>query len=311
MKVLEEEGEKMSIKLKGGKKNLRNEKAMMKLIIDIANSDERIRAVYMNGSRVNPNVQKDIFQDYDIVFVVTQTEAFLSDKNWITSFGEIAIIQEPNSKKFGWGNNHDYQSSYTWLILFKDGNRIDLRIEVKEIALERYLSDTLTKKLLDKDNFLPSIPPSNDKTHWIKPPTNADFLGCCNEFWWCLNNVAKGIARNQMSYAMRMYTEVVHSQLDKMIEWYIGMNNEFALSTGMWGKYFSEYLPLEFYDMYLHTYSNCNLDNFWDAIFNSCELFRVIAMQVSMKFDYKYNIKDEENMMVYLNKIKMDGTKEK
>ncbi|MGL4760128.1 MAG: aminoglycoside 6-adenylyltransferase [Sarcina sp.] len=283
---------------------MRDEQVMMKLILNTANSDERVRAVYMNGSRVNPNVKKDIFQDYDIVFVVEEIQSFLDDKNWISLFGEYAIVQEPNSRDFGWGNNHDFNSSYTWLMLFEDGNRIDLHVEVKAIALERYFSDTLTQKLLDKDDFLPEIPPSNDRTHWIKPTQKEMYLGCCNEFWWCLNNVGKGIGRNEIPYAMRMYTEIVHSQLDKMIEWYIGMDNNFAISTGMWGKYFSKYLPIEFYDMYLNTYSDCDLSNFWDAIFTSCELFSIIAKQVSYKFDFEYNIKDEESIMLYLKNIK-------
>lgn len=283
---------------------MRNEETMMKLILETANSDERIRAVYINGSRVNPNIKKDIFQDYDIVFIVTETKSFLDDKSWINLFGEIAILQEPNSRDFGWGSNHDSSNSYTWLMLFKDGNRIDLHIEVKDVALEGYLSDTLAQKILDKDDFLPVIDAPNDMTHWIKPPTKEIYLGCCNEFWWCLNNVGKGIKRNQIPYAMRMYTEIIHPQLDTMIEWYIGMNNNYTISSGMWGKYFSEYLPIEFYDMYLKTYSDCNLSNFWDAIFTCCELFKIIAKHVSKKFNYLYNIKDEENIMLYLHNLK-------
>lgn len=283
---------------------MRNEHEMFELILNIAKADERIRAVYMNGSRVNQNVKKDIFQDYDIVFVVTETKSFLEDKSWISLFGETAIVQEPNSEDFGWGSNHDYTHSYTWLMLFKDGNRIDLQIEVKDIALEGYFSDTLTLNLLDKDNFLPKIAPANDTTHLIQPPTKQIYLGCCNQFWWCLNNVAKGIARNQIPYAMRMYTEVVHSELDRMVEWYIAMNHGFTISTGMWGKYFREYLPSEFYDMYLKTYSDCDCNNFWNAIFTACELFRVIAVHVSDKFDYVYNINDDESIMAYLNAVK-------
>ena len=54
----------------GGYKNMRSEKEMMGLILNTAREDERIRAVIMNGSRVNPNVKRDCFQDYDIVYVV-------------------------------------------------------------------------------------------------------------------------------------------------------------------------------------------------------------------------------------------------
>lgn len=283
---------------------MRNEDEMYDLILKIAKADERIRAVYMNGSRVNPSVKKDIFQDYDIVFVVTETQSFLQDKSWISLFGEIAIVQEPYSKEFGWGSDHDCERSYGWLMLFKDGNRIDLHILVKDAALEDYYSDTLTLKLLDKDDFLPELPLANDRAHWIKAPEKQTYLGCCNEFWWCLNNVAKGIARNQMPYAMRMYTEIVHTQLDQMIEWYIAMNHNFTISTGMWGKYFREYLPSEFYDMYLKTYSDCDSNNLWHAIFTACELFRMLAVQVSDQFGYEYNAKDEENMIAYLKAVK-------
>lgn len=48
---------------------MRNEKERFDLILGVAERDERIRAVYINGSRTNPNVPKDMFQDYDIVYV--------------------------------------------------------------------------------------------------------------------------------------------------------------------------------------------------------------------------------------------------
>lgn len=284
---------------------------MFEVILSIAKEDERIRAVYMNGSRTNPKVEKDIFQDYDIVFVVLETASFIKDKNWLNLFGEIAIVQEPDSNDFARGSKQDSSLSYTWLMLFKDGNRIDLHIEVKEIALESYFSDTLTQKLLDKDDFLPEIPPASDKTHWIEAPTKEMYRACCNEFWWCLNNVGKGIARKQIPYAMRMYTEVVHSQLDEMIEWYIGMNNDFAISSGMWGKYFSKYLPGEYYNMYLNTYSDCKVEDFWQAIFTACKLFSIIAKEVSEKLNYPYNINEEEGIILYLKSIKSKGYKKK
>ncbi len=41
---------------------MRREKEMFDLILGIAREDERIRAVYMNGSRTNPNAPKDIFR---------------------------------------------------------------------------------------------------------------------------------------------------------------------------------------------------------------------------------------------------------
>lgn len=281
---------------------MRTEKEMFDLILGIAQKDERIRAVYMNGSRANPNVEKDKYQDYDIVYVVTETASFLGDKAWTSMFGEIAMVQEPDSNDLGWGVNADHSRSYCWLMLFKDGNRIDLNIQTREAVCQEYTTDTLTVPLLDKDNILPPIPASNDRGYLIQSPLKSKYDGCCNEFWWCLNNVAKGILRDQQPYAMRMYNEVVHIELDKMLEWYIGTNTGFAVSVGMWGKYFKEYLPSELYELYTKTYAG--FDMLWQAVFTACELFRTVAPAVAEYFGYTYNQDDDTNMTQYLIKMK-------
>ena len=71
---------------------MRCEKEMFDLLVRTAKKDDRIRAVYMNGSRANPNAKKDIFQDYDIVYVVRDVLSFLEEENWIQVFGEILIM---------------------------------------------------------------------------------------------------------------------------------------------------------------------------------------------------------------------------
>ena len=55
---------------------MRSEEEMMHLILQVAKDDERVRAVYLNGSRTNHNAPKDRFQDYDVVYVVTDTKPY-------------------------------------------------------------------------------------------------------------------------------------------------------------------------------------------------------------------------------------------
>jgi hypothetical protein len=43
--------------------SMRSEREMFALILSVANRDNRIKAVYMNGSRANTNVKKDILDD--------------------------------------------------------------------------------------------------------------------------------------------------------------------------------------------------------------------------------------------------------
>lgn len=159
---------------------MRSEKEMFELILEVAQRDERIRAVYMNGSRTNPSAPKDIFQDYDIVYVVTETASFLKDKNWIRIFGDLIMLQEPDKND---QSESTFHRSYGYLMLFQDGNRIDLHLQTKEAMLDEYLNDKLTIPLLDKDDCLPHIPDSTDIDYHVKQPTEGRFMSCCNDFW--------------------------------------------------------------------------------------------------------------------------------
>jgi aminoglycoside 6-adenylyltransferase len=46
---------------------VRKENQVLHELLQLA-QDERVRAVLLNGSRVNPNVKGDIFCDYDVIF---------------------------------------------------------------------------------------------------------------------------------------------------------------------------------------------------------------------------------------------------
>lgn len=281
---------------------MRSEKEMMDLIIGVAQADERIRAVLMVGSRANPNAPKDKYQDYDITYYVKDVAPFYNNIEWIRQkFGKPLIMQLPEMMSLPLlppdGDGH-----FTYLMIFDDGNRIDLSIEFRP-----YIDDgepAIT--LLDKDGSLPHLPAPSDK-HWhIKPATQKLYADCCNEFWWCLNNVAKGIARDELPYAMRMFNIYVRDMLDQMVMWYIGMNTDFSASAGKMGKYFKKYLPSDLYAMYVKTYSDGDYGHFWDAIFTACDLFHTVTLQVAGHFGFTYNQSEEKGMRKYLAGVKTD-----
>ena len=283
---------------------MKSESEMYNLILGVARADERIRAVYMNGSRTNPNVPVDIFQDFDIVYVVTETASFLKDEEWISVFGDLIMIQEPDKNNQSEGINMDFDRSYGYLMLFTDGNRIDLHIQTKEAMLDEYREDKLTIPLLDKDNCLPPIPTPTDTDYHVQRPTEGNFMSCTNNFWWCLQNVVKGIWRDELPYAKRMFEEVIRVTLDEMVRWWIGTNHNFEVSTGKMGKYFKRYLPVPYWEMYERTYSDSNYDNFWNSIFVTCELFRTLSKEVASNFSFLYPSDDDENMTKYLQHVR-------
>ncbi len=277
---------------------------MHELILNVAKVDNRIRAVYMNGSRANPKVKKDILQDYDIVYVVTKTGLFIEDEAWIHVFGELIMLQEPNRMDLAAGLEVDVSRSYSYLMLFTDGNRIDLHIETKEAMLEQYGKDSLTIPLLDKDGILPEIPFASDHSYYVKEPTAIRYFHVCNEFWWCQQNVAKGIWRKEIPYAKNMAETIVRPMLDEMVSWWIGMNHNFQLSSGKMGKYFREYLPEEYWDMYRQTYGDSSDENMWQSLFMMNDLFRLLGEEIAKQQNLSYPAEDDIKMTKYLKRLR-------
>lgn len=274
---------------------------MYNLILQIAKEDDHIKAVYMNGSRTNKNVEKDIFQDYDIVYVVTDTKPFIEDKKWINRFGEIWFMQYPDEHP---DYPSDKENFYGWLMQFKDGNRIDLHVESIEHAKEHITDDRLCRILLDKDNILPNIPESTDEDYFVRKPTREQFLCTCTEFWWCLNNVAKGLFREEILYVQDMINFVVRKQLEKVLSWKVGIKTDFKVSVGKSSKYIFKWLNKEEYNKFLATYALGDVKDCWRAVYIMTEQFAEVARYVAEELEYEYNIEEEEAGLDFLNIVK-------
>lgn len=265
---------------------MRSEAEMYQLFQDIAEADSRILAVYMNGSRANANVPKDIFQDYDIVFVVTETGSFIRDRDWIHQFGKILYMQYPDEHP---DYPADKEHFYGWLMQFADGVRIDLHVESVSHAREHTGDDRLCRILLDKENILPEIPAATDEDYYVKKPSEAQFHACTNEFWWCSNNLAKGLWRKEIPYVQDMANFVVRKQLEKMLSWKVGIKTDFSVSVGKSAKYLYRWLDADEYQNYVSTYFGGGINEAWDAVFLMCDLFDNISEYVAEKLGYTYH----------------------
>ena len=279
---------------------MRSEQQMLDLILHTARDDDRIRAVIMNGSRANPNAPRDIFQDFDIVYVVTDVDAFKNDPHWIDRFGERMILQLPDEMEDpppGPGEG------FAYLIQFMDGNRIDLTMFPVE-KLDELGRDSQSILLLDKDGIIEPFPPPGDRDYLPTPPTAKQFFDCCNEFWWVSPYVAKGLWRQEITYAKHMLDHYVRDQLMNMLTWYVGVRTGFSKSPGKFGKYFDQYLEPELWSLLLKTYSDANYGNTWNALETMGELFRRTAIPVAAHFRFEYPYGDDERVSAHLRHVR-------
>lgn len=111
---------------------MRTEQEIFDLILGVAKADERIRAVLLSGSRANPAIPKDIYQDYDITYFVEDITPFYNNPAWVEEcFGKPLIMQMPETMRYPVGDG-----SFNYLIIFPDGVRIDLSFQ-----FERYIDN--------------------------------------------------------------------------------------------------------------------------------------------------------------------------
>lgn len=290
--------------------HMRDERTMMELIRRVAVEDGRIRAAYMNGSRANPNADRDILRDYDIVFVVTDTSQFYNDDGFIRRFGDVLYMQKPDEMDKMLGKPVCFDDSYGWLVIYTDGNRLDIHVE--RTGLGTVYEDMMCVPLIDKDGILRDVPETTDSQRWVRKPSYEEFVTTCNEFWWCLNNVAKGIRRYEIPYAQDMLNCHVRPQLVRALEWKVGILTDFSVNAGKSGKYLYKWLGEGEYELFLETYCGSVAGEMWRSVKIMCGLFDDTARFTAVHLGFAYNGGEAEAAMQYFNYVKgLDSIEEK
>lgn len=273
---------------------------MLDLIVGTAEQDDRIRAAIMGGSRANPNAQRDIFQDFDIVYLVTDVDPFKHDHLWITRFGELMILQMPDAMGDLPVRN---DGRFAYLMQFADGNRIDLTL-FPVATLNEFKWESLSILLLDKDHILEPFPAPSERDFLPEPPTAKAFSDCCNEFWWVCPYVAKGLWRGEIVYAKHILDQVIREQLVKMLTWYVGMKTDWKQNPGKFGKYLQKGLEPKLWSMLENTYADAGYESTWDSLQSMCELFRVTAATVAQHFGLSYPTDDDAKVSAHLKRVR-------
>ena len=265
--------------------NMRTETEILDIIIKIA-KNLKVKAVAMSGSRTNSQAPQDEFQDYDIVYVVENLDELISDLYWIDQFGKRIIEQEVSL-----GNRRLY------LMLFEDGNRIDLTLCPKEHIQEWVESEAGFNVLEDPENlFEPYFP--NPERYWIHPTTETDFKNSCNEFWWVSSYVVKGICRHQVIYATDHLYGICQQELLKVLAWQVARDKG-TVDVGKNYKYLFNYLPTGKEKKFSNLLDFSSLDKITESLFATMELFHQEAQSLANKMGFNYDKEVAEKMIQY------------
>ena len=263
----------------------RSQEQMLRLILQVAENIQ-VEAVAMSGSRTDTKAPKDEFQDYDVVYVVDDLDNLTSDLSWLDQFG-TRIIEQHNVL----GNRRLY------LMLFEDGNRIDLTLCPTEYIQEWVDSEADYTVLKDeKGLFVPYSP--NPQRYWTSPASAIDFEKACNEFWWVSAYVVKGICRKQAIYATDHLYGICQQELLKVLAWRVAADKG-TIDIGKNYKYLFNYLPAEKEKEFSNLLDFSSLDKITQSLYATMELFHQEAQSLVQKEGFDYDMEVAENMIEY------------
>ena len=264
---------------------MRTETEILNLLLQVAKT-LKVEAVALSGSRAEGQAPKDEFQDYDVVYVVDDLDTLTSDLAWLDQFG-TRIIEQHNIL----GNRRLY------LMLFEDGNRIDLTLCSKDHIQEWVESEAdFTVQEDPKGLFVPHSP--SPERFWTSPASETDFEKTCNEFWWVSAYVVKGICRNQLIYATDHLYGICQQELLKILAWQVASDRG-PVDIGKNYKYLFNYLPIDKEKEFSNLLDFSSLDKITQTLFATMQLFHQEAQYLAQKMGFKYEKEVAEKMMRY------------
>jgi aminoglycoside 6-adenylyltransferase len=274
---------------------LRTEGEVLTQFDEWARGDNLVRAAILTSSRADPEAKTDFLSDYDIELYVSDIEPFQQNDDWLTAFDDKWL---------------------TRLVLFKDGVRIDFQI-TDQTTIEADAYDNGYRVLLDKDCLTLGLHEPTFSKYIIKKPSREEYETLVHDFWWDAIYVPKCLWRDELPFAKYMLDNVLrYSFLQRIVEWYIGLRNDWSVNTGICGKRFKRYLDaetwLEFESTFAgsdleeneSTFAGSDLEENWQAFFNTINVFRRLAKQIGTGLGYDYPEQLDEEVMQYCLSIR-------
>jgi aminoglycoside 6-adenylyltransferase len=280
-------------------------------LIRWAESQQAIRVMLLTSTRAVPDAVVDEYSDYDVILVVTDIHPFHEDRAWLDAFGEVVVgywdpIQpDPDFGVTSFGN----------VIQFEDGLKIDFTLWPAEMldhitrapALPAEL-DAGYRILLDKDGLTRNLKPPTYQAYVVRPPSEAAFHKCIEDFYSNAPYVAKCLLRGEllpMKWALD--DDMKRLFLRQMLEWRMAMEHGWAVTAGANGKGLKKHLPPALWAQLEETYAGAGIDENWRALKRTMALFRQVAMDVAAHLSYVFPQDMHERVVAFVDKMRLQN----
>ena len=282
------------------------EQAVLNRLTQWADSRESIRAMLLYSSRTSPGARVDVFSDYDILLAVTDVRPFHAADRWLEDFGQVLVVfRNPIGLEYGF-------ESFGFITHYEDGTKIDycffpvdyLRWAAQQPQLPEDLENGYTI-LLDKDHLTDGLKPPGYTAYIPSPPSERDYRLLVEEFFNDAAYVAKNLWRDNL-FGVKLSLDHVmkYHCLRTMLEWRLEIDHGWAAKPGAHGKGLKKRVdPVRWAELE-RTYVGAGSAENWEALFNTINLFRTVAVEVADHLGFEYPHDLDRRVTAYLHKVK-------
>lgn len=276
---------------------MRKEREVLDALRKWVAENDNVRGMVLTSSRVNEDAVVDLMSDYDVEIYVKDEDPFERGDEWLEAFGAV-LIRWPAEPARG------DDGGLFRLVIYEDGVRIDWGIKKAEHFGRFNGPSEPYKVLVDKDRLVENPLQSSYAGFNVNRPSKTEFDEIMHDFWWDITYVAKSLWRGEIYWAKYMYGRRHFKELEKAIEWYIGMRHEWSVNTNKHGRWFKRYLDEETLAEIDSTFAGANIEENWTALFNMTRLFRRLAVAVADELDFDYPHETDRRITAYMDKIR-------
>jgi aminoglycoside 6-adenylyltransferase len=265
-----------------------------------------VRLAILASSRANPHATVDRYSDYDVILGLTDIHPYFNDRSWLEAFGSVLVLyRDPLRRDYG-GERFAYITQY------ENGLKIDFTLWSLEILPGIIGSGTLPEELdvgyrllFDKDGQTGGLQPPTFRAHVPTPPSLAEYLEDIEVFFHEATYVAKHLARAELMPAKYNLDEAMKGDnLRRMLEWKIEIDHDWSLKPGAHGRFLKARLPPVLWEKIERTYVGSDIEQNWQAMFDTIEIFRETALEVGEALNYDYPVDLHKRVLDYLLKVK-------
>ena len=281
------------------------DQALIDRIVALAQTDEDIRAVILEGSLATGR-QVDELSDYDVNIYSGDYARYLTDDRWMERIGEVLVYQKEELLFYD-------AIIPTRLVVFRDRPRVDFSFW--PVALlsdmvhgrkqyESYRNGYLI--LVDKDGLAAQLPPPDGGGFVISPPGRDTFLQTLYDFWFEAYCVARYLARGDLWYAKRVENSYIKEHLFQMALWHHqaarGWPRDPLLHKE--GKRFERWASPQLLAGIKGCFSGYDVEGTWSSLFAMVDLFGRLARQTALQLHIAYPERVERHVIEYLRYLR-------